>query len=111
MGNLTKYEALIAELEPYTPAQATIKKALFDVDVEDVDSAYIPKTDKVTIAKAAVIILKQLVVLSSDSLGKSSQGYNVDMLRKRIKDLCSENGLEASDFVEVPSVTDGSNMW
>lgn len=111
MGSLTKYEALIAELEPYTPGQTAIKKALFDVGVADMDSEYTPQTDKVAIAKAAICVLKKLIVLTSDSLGKSSQGYNVEMLRKRIKELCSQNGLDASDFVEIPSVTDGSNMW
>lgn len=111
MGNLTKYEALIGELEPYTPSQITIKKALVDANVADVDSEYDPQTDKVTIAKAAINVLKKMIVLSSDSLGKSSQGYSVEMLRQRIKDLCSQNGLDASDFVDVPSITDGSNMW
>lgn len=111
MGNLTKYEAMIGELEPYTPSQITIKKALADANVVDMDSEYNPKTDKVCIAKAAICVLKKLIVLTSDSLGKSSQGYNVEMLMQRIKDLCSQNGLDASEFVEIPSVTDGSNMW
>ena len=50
-------------------------------------------------------------MLTSDSLGKSSQGYSVEKLEKRIKDLCDENGLDASEFVNLPSITDGSNMW
>ena len=111
MGNLTKYEALIGELEPYTPSQITIKKALADANVADMDSDYDPQTDKVTIAKAAITVLNKLIVLTSDSLGKSSQGYSSEMLRQRIKDLCSQNGLDASEYVEVSSVTDGSNMW
>ena len=111
MGNLTKYEALIGELEPYTPSHITIKKALSDANVADMDSEYNAQTDKVTITKAAICVLKKLTVLSSDSLGKSSQGYNVEMLRNRIKELCNEAGLDASYFVEIPSITDGSNMW
>lgn len=62
-------------------------------------------------AKAAIAILKKLIVLSSDSLGKSSQGYNVDKLEKRIKLLAKENDLEVSDFVDVPTVEDGSILW
>ena len=62
-------------------------------------------------AKAAISVLKRLIVLSSDSLGKSSQGYNVDKLEKRIKLLAKENDLEVSDFVDVPTVEDGSNLW
>ena len=97
------------------PAAATKEElekiALADANVVDMDSEYNPQTDKVSIAKAAICVLKKLIVLTSDSLGKSSQGYNVEMLRQRIKDLCSQNGLDASEFVEIPSVTDGSNMW
>lgn len=52
-----------------------------------------------------------MIVLTSDSLGKSSQGYSVEGLEQRIKDLCIENGLDLSDFVEVSSITDGSNQW
>lgn len=52
-----------------------------------------------------------MIVLTSDSLGKSSQGYNVEKLEERIKDLCNENGLDVSDYVSVPTITDGSNLW
>lgn len=111
MGNLTKYDALLAELEPYTPSPNTMNKALVDANVTDLESDYNPETDKKGVAVAAIKVLKKLVVLSSDSLGKSSQSYNVAELKRRIKDLCSENGLDASQFVNVPTITDGSNMW
>lgn len=52
-----------------------------------------------------------MIVLTNDTLGKSSQGYSVEKLERRIKDLCNENGLDVSDFVEVSSITDGSNLW
>lgn len=108
---LTKIQALTAEIEPYVPSKLSMMKALSDVGVSDTETPYNPTTDKRIVAQAAVKVLSQMVVLSSDSLGKSSQGYNVEMLRQRIKDLCSQNGLDASEFVEIPSVTDGSNMW
>lgn len=111
MEKLTKYEALIGELEPYTVSQLTLKKALIDVQAGSLSDEYNPQTDKVTIAKAAIIVLNKLIVLSSDSLGKSSQGYSVEALRRRIKALCSQNGLDPSQFVDVSSITDGSNMW
>lgn len=108
---LTKLDALIAELEPYTVSGGALRKALMDAGVglesEDYDSA----ADKRVIAVAAVNCLRKLVVLSSDSLGKSSQGYNVDRLKDRIKALCKENGLDASDFDAVSEISDGSNMW
>ena len=111
MGNLTKYDALIGELEPYTVSPITLKKALADANVGDLDAEYNAETDRKPIAIAAIRVLKKMVVLTSDSMGKSSQGYSVDELKKRIKAICSENGLDASEFVEVPSITDGSNMW
>lgn len=111
MGNLTKYDALIGELEPYTPSPLTLKKALADANVGNLDADYDTETDRKPIAIAAIKVLKKMVVLTSDSMGKSSQGYSVDELKKRIKAICSENGLDASEFVEVPSITDGSNMW
>lgn len=111
MDKLTKYDALLGELEPYTPSALTLKKALADAKVSDLDSEYNPDNDKKDIAIAAIKVLKKMIVLTSDSLGKSSQGYSVGMLEDRIKDLCTENGLDASEFVNVSSITDGSNMW
>ena len=111
MGNLTKYDALIGELEPYTPSPLALKKALADANVGDLDAEYDAEADRKPIAIAAIKVLKKLVVLTSDSMGKSSQGYDVDELKNRIKAICSENGLEVSDFVEISSITDGSNRW
>lgn len=110
MGTLTKYNALVGELEPYTPSRLALQKALADVKISDWDSEYM-LTDQRTIAIAAIKVLKRMIVLTNDTLGKSSQGYSVEKLEKRIKDLCNENGLDVSDFVEVSSITDGSNLW
>ena len=110
MATITKYDALIGELEPYTSSPASLTKSLLDAGVQDPEEEYTAE-DKSTVAKAAISVLKRLIVLSSDSLGKSSQGYNVDKLEKRIKLLAKENDLEVSDFVEVPTVEDGSNLW
>lgn len=110
MATITKYDALIGELEPYTSSPASLTKSLLDAGVQDPEEEYTAE-DKRTVAKAAISVLKRLIVLSSDSLGKSSQGYKVDKLEKRIKLLAKENDLEVSDFVEVPTVEDGSNLW
>jgi hypothetical protein len=111
MGILTKYEALLGELEPYSPGNLSLKKALLDANVTDTDNEYVAKIDRKPVALAAINVLKKMIVLSSDSLSKSSQGYNVSGLEKRIKELCNENGLDASEFLEIPSITDGSNLW
>lgn len=111
MGTLTKYNALVGELEPYTPSALTIQKAMADAGITDSNGEYNANSDKMIIAKAAILCLKKMIVLSSDSLGKASQSYNVEMLQKRIEALCNENGLDYSDYVEVSSITDGSNLW
>ena len=111
MGTLTIYNALVGELEPYAPSALTIQKAMADVGITDSTGGYDVTNDKIKIAKAAILCLKKMIVLSSDSLGKSSQSYDVEMLQKRIITLCNENGLDSSDYVEVSSITDGSNLW
>lgn len=112
MGTFTKLQALIGELEPYTVSQISMKKALLDAGVsnEGVDGEY-TQEDKSTVAVAAINVLKKLIVLTSDSLGKSSQGYSVEKLEERIKALCLENDLDVDDFIGVPTIEDGSNMW
>ena len=54
MGTLTKYNALVGELEPYTPSRLALQKALADVKISDWDSEYNADTDQRTIAIAAI---------------------------------------------------------
>lgn len=110
MGTLTRLNALIGELEPYTAGPAALQKALADAGVEDPEADY-TAADRKSVALAAVIVLRKLVVLTSDSQGKSSQGYSVDKLEDRIEALCRENGLDVDEFVAVPSIEDASNRW
>ncbi len=109
---ITILEALMAELEPYTAAQVVCKKALIDAGLDDFtnDTPYTPDCKKY-VAKAAVNVLKKFLPLSSDSVGKSSQSFNIEGLKRRIKDLCAEAGLEADEILEIPTITDASNRW
>lgn len=111
MEPLTKFDALLGELEPYTPKSVTIKKALADAGITDMEASYDANADKRNISVAAVKVLSKMLTLSSESIGKSSNGYSVEGLIQRINALCKENNLDASDFVEVSSITDGSNLW
>lgn len=108
---LTKLDALIGELDPYTPSPAALKKSLIDAGVTGFNEEYTAAADKKAVAKAAITVLRRLIVLSSDSMGKSSQGYKVEELEKRIKALAEENDLDVEDFVEVPAVEGGSHLW
>ena len=72
---LTKFQALTAEIEPYVPSKLSMVKALSDVGVSDTETPYDPTTDKRIVAQAAVKVLSQMVVLSSDSLTRLQRGY------------------------------------
>ena len=102
----------MAELEPYTAAHVACVKALMDAGMGDVEADMPYAQDcKRVVAIAAIKVLKKFLVLSGESLGKSSQSYNVEGLKKRIFDLCKENGLDVSDYLDVPTISDGSNLW
>ena len=110
MANFTLYQAVLGEIDPYSPSSLTIKKALIDEGVTPTDE-YAPVQHKIVVVKAAINVLKKLIVLSSDSMGKSSQGYKPDELKKRIKSLCDEAGLDSSQYIEVPTIEGGSHLW
>lgn len=110
MAILTVYEALLGELESYSPSSPTLKKALIDVGLKDFSAEYAPETHQKLVIKAAIKVLRQLIVLSSDSQGKSAQSYN-NKLESRIKALCAEIGEDASIYLDVPTIEDGSNLW
>lgn len=110
MNGITLLEALMAEIEPYTAASVVCAKALNDAGCEDVNAPY--TTDcKRAVTIAAVKVLKKFVVLSSESVGKTSQTYNVEQLKRRIRELCNEANLNADEFLGVPSISDGSMYW
>lgn len=109
---ITVLEALLAELEPYTPSQVMCKKALIDAGVMDLasDTPYTEDSKK-AVTIAAITVLKKFLVLSSEGIGKSSQSYNIEGLKKRIRELCNEADIDADELLEIPSITDGSNLW
>lgn len=110
MADFTLYQAVLGEIDPYSPSSLTIKKALKDEGLNATDE-YVTADHKIKIVKVAINVLKKLIVLSSDSMGKSSQGYKEKELKNRIKVLCNEAGLDSSDYVDVPSISDGSHLW
>lgn len=61
---------------------------------------------KQSVAKATIDVLKQLVVLVSESNGGYSLGYDVTELRRRIHTLAKDNGFTdiAEEFNSRPTV-------
>lgn len=105
---MTNFEALIGELEPYTASPLTCSKKLADNSISE-DATYTTE-NKVAIAKCAIAILVAMLPLSSDSTGRASQSYNKEGLEDRIKALCAENGLDASEYIELPTVVVYHNL-
>ena len=109
MANLTTYQALLGEIEPYSPGSLTLKKALVDQTLTG-EEEY-TKENRRQIMIAAIEVLKKMLILTSDTVGKDSQGFSVEGLKNRICTLCGEAGLDALLYIEVPTITDGSDLW
>ncbi|MGE9616709.1 MAG: DUF6706 family protein [Solitalea-like symbiont of Acarus siro] len=103
---MTNLEALLAEVEPYTPGSLTLEKALIDVGL-DMQENY---KDEKLIALAALKALAKMMVLGSESESKFSQAYN-DKLEQRILLICNKYGFEANGYIVQSSLCNGSNHW
>ena len=95
---MTNSDAISARLYPYDVGDDLIAVACTDEE-------YAPG-NKVSVAKAAIDILKQLVVLTSEGNGGYSLGYDAEELRRRIHALAKDNGLTdiADEFNPQPTV-------
>lgn len=101
---MTNYEAISARLYPYDVDDALIHISCMDAGLSPTDEYSV--TAKKSVAKATIDVLKQLVVLASESNGGFSLGYNIAELRSRIHALAKENGLAdiAAEFNPRPKV-------
>lgn len=104
-------EAVSASLYPYDVPPALIEKACIDKGV-DLRSDYTPD-DKISVAKATIAILRDLIVLASESNGGYSLSYDTDKLKERIFDIAKENGLDdiAEEFDARSKIIDISDQW
>ena len=88
---MTNFEAISARLYPYNVDDNLIAVACLDAELKTEDEY--ATGNKVSVAKASIDVLKQLIVLSSESNGGYSLGYDTDKLRRRIHDIAKDNGL------------------
>lgn len=102
---MTNFEAISARLYPYNVDDNLIAVACEDAGL-DAEVEYRSQTDKISVAKATIDILKQLIVLSSESNGGYGLGYDVNKLRERIYTLATDNGLTdiADEFNDTPTI-------
>lgn len=101
---MTNFEAISAEIYPYNVDESLVFKACVDNSVEK-DGEY-SLSQKIGVAKAAIDVLRKLIVLVSESNGGYALSYKVEELKERIFSLASANGLPdiAKEFNPVPTV-------
>lgn len=101
---MTNYDAISARLYPYNVDDNLIAVACVDAGLvqEDEYSAEAKKN----VAKAAIDVLRQLIVLASESNGGYSLVYDVNELRRRIHAIAKDNGFAdiAEEFNARPTV-------
>ena len=51
------------------------------------------------------------MVENSHSESGISDSWDREAIEKNIASICKEYGMDSSEFVEEPSVSDGSNQW
>ena len=86
---MKNFEAISASLYPYDVDPFLKEKACIDEGI-DTQADY-TVTDKISVAKATIAILRNLIVLASESNGGYSLSYT-DKLAKRIFHIAKENG-------------------
>lgn len=108
---MTNLKAISASLYPYDVDQFLKEKACIDEGI-DAQADY-TVADKISVAKATIAILRNLIVLASESNGGYSLSYNTDGLKERIFKLAKDNGLTdiAEEFDTRSKITDISDQW
>ena len=107
---MKNFEAISASLYPYDVDPFLKEKACIDEGI-DTQADY-TVTDKISVAKATIAILRNLIVLASESNGGYSLSYT-DKLEKRIFHIAKENGLDdiAEEFDTRSKITYTLEMW
>lgn len=108
---MTNAEAISALLYPYDVDTTLIEKACIDEGIS-AQGVY-DKDAGGSIAKAAIAVLKQLLVLVSESNGGYSLSYNIEGLKERIYSLSKQYGYTeiAEEYITKSRITDCTNRW
>lgn len=107
---MTNFEAISAMLYPYDVEPMLIHKYCIDHDINSEGDYSVDS--KVEIAQITIAILRNLLVLSSESDSGYSLSYSFDGLKKRILAIATENELTdiADEFSDRPSV-EFMDLW
>lgn len=99
---MTILEALMSECMPYTISANVYTKALVDVGLDGDDEYTASMSGK--IFESAAKSLSNFLVLTSESEGGFSQGFDADKLKERIKSLSKQAGIDPSTYTLNPTI-------
>lgn len=104
-------DAITAQLYPYEVDMLLIEKACVDNEMTPAEEYYVEM--KQSVAKTAIAILRNLIVLQSESNGGYSLSYNVEALKERIYRLAKDNGLAdiAEEYDIRSRIIDKTSVW
>ena len=91
----------------FYPDDSSLKTILFNDGVNSCDSA-VPKNPK--IAKLAIEMVLGFVESSRSENGVSTSNFEKSITRN-IKHWCEVYGFNPSEYVEVSTIENGSNLW
>lgn len=108
---MTNFEAISARLYPYSVDDNLIRITCTDVGLSSEEEYSFG--NKVSVAKATIGILKQLITLTSENIGKCSLGYNPTKIGQQIFNLAKDNNLLdiAEEFDTRSIIQDISDQW
>lgn len=108
---MTNYEAISAMLYPYDVEPMLITKGCIDNNLVVTDEYEV--ANKGAVAVVTISVLRNLLVLNSESDSGYSLSYSIDGLKKRIAEIAKSNGLTdiAEEFSDVPTVEFCDFTW
>jgi hypothetical protein len=108
MTNLDAIRALCTKIcTGFYPDKNVLEFTLIDNGIEATEP-YKPKNVK--LVRLAIGIVKGMAENSHSESG-ISDSWDREAIEKNIAFLCKEYGMDSSEFVDEPSITDGSNQW
>lgn len=108
MTNLEAIRALCTKIcSGFYPDKMVLEFTLLDNGIESSDT-YIPKDAR--LAKLAIGVVKGNTETSHSESG-ISDSWDWDAINNNIMAICKEYDLDRSEFVDAPTIRDGSNMW
>lgn len=108
MTNLDAIRALCTKIcSGFYPDRNVLEFTLLDSGIP-ADAPYTPRDTRVV--KLAIGIVRGNTENSHSESG-ISDSWNKEAIDENIMAVCKEYGIDSSEFVNVPSIEDGSNLW